>query len=119
MIERRLLTRLILGVAILSVASISAFALGSRTFHVSVPVSLNGTQMAAGDYEVSWQTHSPEATVTFTKGRKVIATAPGRLVERDVKYDHDMMVYEANADGSYTISELRFAGKRQVIVFGH
>lgn len=29
-----------------------------------------------------------------------------------------VVIYRANADGSRTITELRFGGKRQVIVFG-
>jgi len=117
MINQTLLRNLTLGLAILSVASVAAFAKNSRTLSVTLPASLNGVQIAPGKYTVSWETQSPEVTVTFSKGRKVIVTAEGRLVERDVKYRDNMVVYRTNPDGSNTIRELRFGGKNQVIVF--
>jgi len=44
--------------------------------------------------------------------------APGKMVERDSKSSADAVVYTNNADGSHTLKEIRFAGKKQVLVFG-
>jgi hypothetical protein len=117
MITRKVLARFILGLAILSVANIVSFAKDSVTLTISLPASVGGVQVAAGEYQVSWVSHSPEATVEFAKKGKVIATAEGKLVNRDVKYPRHMVVYRTNADGSYTITEIRLRGKRQAIVF--
>jgi hypothetical protein len=104
--------------AILFVASLWAAAANSRTLSFKTPVKLNGAEMMPGFYEVAWVTHSPEATVTFTRNGKVVATAAGKLVERETKYPADAVVYSNNADGSHTLKELRFGGSKQVLVFG-
>jgi hypothetical protein len=74
--------------------------------------------MASGVYDVSWVSHSPEATVTFTKGKKVIATAQGKWIDRSVTYTRNSVMYTTNPDGSHAINEIRFAGMKQVLVFG-
>ncbi len=104
--------------AIFLVASASALAKNSRSFNLTYSASLNGTQLAAGEYRVTWESHSPGATVTFTNSKNVVATAQGKLVERDVKYERNAVVYETNADGSRIITEIRFGGTKQAIVFG-
>ena len=104
--------------AILLVASASAMAKNSRSFNLTYPASLNGTKLAAGEYRVTWESHSAEVTVTFTSTKDVVATAQGKLVERDAKYDRNAVVYETNADGARIIMEIRFGGTKQAIVFG-
>jgi hypothetical protein len=104
--------------AILLVACLSAVAANSHTLSFRTAVKLNGTEITPGFYVVEWVSHSPEATVTFTRNGQVVATAAGKWVERDTKYAADAVVYSNNADGSHTLRELRFGGKKQVLVFG-
>jgi hypothetical protein len=96
----------------------TVFAKNRRTLNLPYPGSVNGTPIAAGVYDVGWVSHSPEATVTFNKGKKVIATAQGKWVDRSVKYNRDSVMYATNPDGSRAIAEIRFAGMTQVLVFG-
>jgi hypothetical protein len=58
-------------------------------------------------------------TVTQGKGKKasVIATAQGRLENRDTKYERNMVVYTTHPDGSQSVSELRIGGTSTAIVF--
>lgn len=104
--------------AALVAASVSAFAKGSRTVNLSLPAHVGGTQIAAGEYQVNWEVHSSTVTVAFKKGSKVMATASGKLVDRDVKYDRNALVFGTNPDGSNTITEIRLAGMKQAIVLG-
>ena len=55
--------------------------------------------------------------MTFMHGGKVVATAEGKVVERGSKYDSNQVVYDQTADGARVISEIRFGGSSQVIVF--
>jgi len=80
-------------------------------------VTLNGNKLPAGFYEISWVTYSPEATVTFVRAGQVMVTAMGKFVERDTKSRADVLVYSNNADGSHTLLEIRFAGRKQALVF--
>ncbi len=95
----------------------TASAKNRRTVSLAYPASVNGIPIAAGVYDVSWVSHSPEATVTFNKGKNVIATTQGKWMDRSVKYERDSVMYTTNPDGSRTISEIRFAGMTQVLVF--
>ena len=95
-----------------------ALAKNSRTVAFGYPATLNGTPIAAGHYEVSWQTHSPEATVTIADGKRVVVAANGRWEERKTKYENNAVVYDTKSDGSRVIIEIRFAGLAGALVFG-
>jgi cell division septation protein DedD len=94
------------------------FERGSRTFTFHSGLTLNGTRVPGGDYIVSWESYSPDARVEFVQGDYIVATADGRWVKRDVRYQHDAYVYRRNGDGSRTLLEIRFAGMSQALVFG-
>jgi len=113
---KNLIAGLVMALTLLS--GIHALAKDSRTLTLQRAVTLNGKQMAAGKYQVSWQTHSPEATVTFTQKKNVMATAEGKLVERANKFEADAIVYSNNPDGTSSIVEIRFGGTNQVLIFG-
>jgi hypothetical protein len=74
--------------------------------------------MPAGDCIISWESYLPDAIVKFEMNRGVVATAEGKWVKRDVRYDNDAFVYIMHVDGSRTLIEIRFAGMRQALVFG-
>jgi hypothetical protein len=97
--------------------NLSAWANNGRTLPFRTEVILNGSKLPSGFYEISWVSHSPEATVTFVKAGQVMVTAMGRWVERDAKYRADALVYTNNPDGSHTLLEIRFAGRKQALVF--
>lgn len=112
--------RLVHFIAVLAVAltvSAVAFAKQSRTVRLPYDASLNGTALTKGEYKVSWEQHSPEATVTVSRGKNVMATANGRWVDRDVRYRTNEVLYNVNPDGSRTILEIRFAGLNGALVF--
>lgn len=95
----------------------SASANKSKTLSFRTEVTLNGSKLPTGFYEVSWVSHSPEVTVTFVKAGQIMVTAVGKWVDRDVKYDTDTVVYTNNPDGSHTLLEIRFASRKQALVF--
>ena len=95
-----------------------AFAKNSRNLSFASPATLNGTPIPAGDYQVTWQTHSPEATVTIANGKRLVIAANGRWEERNIAYESSAVVYDMKSDGSRAIVEIRFAGLRGALVFG-
>src|SRR5690348_6006306 len=90
----------------------------SEPFLVENCLKAERTEITPGYYVVEWATHSPEATVTFSRNGQVLIMASGKMVERDSKSLSDAVVYSNNADGTHTLKELRFAGKKQALVFG-
>jgi GH43 family beta-xylosidase len=117
MTNQKLSRVLISGLALMALLSAAAFGKGSRTINLRVAASLDGTQIEAGQYELSWEEHSPQATVTLSRGKNTVVTAQGRLEERKVKYDSNTMVLDTASNGSQIIREFRPAGTNKAIVF--
>ena len=89
----------------------------SRTVDLSHSVVLAGTSLSAGRYTINWQTHSPEAAVQFVKHHAVLASAEGRIEQREKKYNRNAVVYNVSPDGAMSVAEIRFAGSKEVLVF--
>ena len=58
------------------------FAASKNSANVSLdqPVNVAGTQLAPGQYKLSWEGTGPDVTVVFTQGKKTIATTSAKLV---------------------------------------
>jgi hypothetical protein len=112
-------TRLIAFVSIvaLTVAG-SLFAATKKSVNVNLlsDMSLNGKELSAGHYKITWDEGSPETAVTVAKDGKVVAEGKGKLVERDTPALDDAVVSHKSANGSPTLSEIRFRGKKAVLV---
>lgn len=91
--------------------SLSAFAVDAKMSLVS-PGKVNGTELKAGDYKLSW-TGTGNVQVNIT-GNGVKVTAPASVVEGTSKALHDAVV--KSADGS--VQEVQFGGKTLKLKFG-
>jgi len=109
--------KLVLVILIVIGSNLQAWANNGKTVSFRTEVTLNGSKLPSGYYEISWVSHSPEATVTFAKTGQATVTAMGKWVDRGAKYHTDAVVYSNNPDGSHTLLEIRFAGKNQALVF--
>ncbi|MBI4164703.1 MAG: hypothetical protein HY508_03095 [Acidobacteria bacterium] len=107
MLNRKMLRLLVTGVAILVFTAGSALA---SSFNFPYPAKMGGMLLESGRYNVTWEQHSPEVTLTVAKGKKVVTTAAGRMETRPGKFAYNMVVYTAHPDGSQSISELRIKG---------
>lgn len=54
----------------------------SAKFTLDQPVTLAGTQLAPGEYKLTWQGSGPDVTVSFAEGKKIVATASAQLVSK-------------------------------------
>ena len=111
------LTRMLVPVLALALTASAFAATGSATVKLFGAAQVNGKALAAGEYKVKWESKSPEADVTFLQGKKAVATVHAKLVDRDQAARENAVVTRANSDGSETIVEIRFEGKKSVLVF--
>ena len=109
--------KLTVGLILSLLAVAPAFAKHVRQFDFDKAVSVNGKQLTPGKYNVIWETHSPQATITIAHKKDVLVTTTGTVVERPKAYDSDSIVYSTEPDGSLTLVELRFAGSNKVLTF--
>lgn len=91
------------------------FERGSRYLTLQSEMSLNGKAIPIGECTVNWESYATDATVKIVHDNSVVATAEGRWVKSDVKYDTDAYLYRRDHDGSRMLLEIRFAGMRQAL----
>lgn len=82
------------------------------------PVQLNGKQLAAGVYQVKWEGSGSNVEMSILQSGKVLATAPAQVIELNQKPSADAALINNNADGSRSISEIRFGGKKYALALG-
>ena len=107
----------ILSLGLLLAACAPALAANFGTVTILHDAVLHGKPLPAGQYNVQWKTHSPEATVQFAQRFKVVLFTEGKVERRRKKYDHNAVVYDIAPDGSMSIIEIRFANSNKVLVF--
>ena len=104
---------LVLGLTV----SISAFAKSkSENITLFQDVTVNGTNVPAGDYVVKYDVDGSNAQVRFTKNGKEIASANGQVKTLTQKPVRNQVVLSTAGD-TRTISEIDFGGKETAITF--
>jgi len=108
---------LLLGLAVL--LATSAFAAANQgSMQLQDPVTVSGKQLHAGDYSVKWDGVGPNVELSILKGNKVVATTPARLIDLNEKSNHDAAVVQNNGDGSKSLAEIHFSGKKYALAIG-
>ena len=87
-----------------------------RPFILQTAVNMNGAEVPAGAYELSWDSESSKVQVTLWKDGQFFATAQGNWVKSGVLYTGDAALLRVNADGSRSLMEIRIAGVKKSII---
>jgi hypothetical protein len=107
---------LVLGLAVL--LATSAFAANKGSLQVQEPISVNGQQLKPGDYKVQWDGNGPNVELSIMQGKKVVTKVPAHVVDLTAASNADAAVVKNNADGSKSLSEVRFGGKKYALAVG-
>jgi hypothetical protein len=107
---------LLLGLALL--LATSAFAANKGSLLVSDSFTVSGKQLAPGDYTVKWEGNGPNVELSILQGRTVVATTPARLIDLNRSADQNTAVVRRNGDGSRSLTEIRFSGKKFALAIG-
>ena len=52
----------------------------SASLDLDQSVKVSDTQLAPGQYKLTWEGNGPNITVNFTQGKKTVASAPAKVV---------------------------------------
>ncbi len=107
---------LLLGLALLLATSV--FAANKGSLQVSDPVTVNGKQIAAGEYTVKWDGNGPNVELNILRGKNVVATVPARMVDLESTPSRDSAVTVVGTDGHKSLNEIRFSGKKYAFAIG-
>jgi len=103
-------------ILILLLVSFPARANNASPFFLRTAVTMNGAEVPAGLYELSWESQNSKVNVTLWKEGRFFATARGTWVKNAVQYSADEALLRVNSDGSRSLMEIRVAGVKKSIV---
>jgi hypothetical protein len=85
---------------------------------VANPISVNGTRLTVGDYQVKWEGAGPNVELNIVQSNRIVATVPARLV--DLSDPRDSAAYETRIEenGSMSLTAIYFAHKHYEIEIG-
>jgi hypothetical protein len=108
---------LLLGLTLLLATSV--FAANKGPLQLNDPLTINGKQLAAGEYRLQWEGTGSSVELSILRGKTVVASVPARLVDLDRPAQADLTIVRMNADGSKALSEIRFGGKKYSLAIGN
>jgi hypothetical protein len=105
---------------LLVLATIAGRAVADVKSPVRMPLlqaaTVGGTELPAGSYAISWTKDGSDVKVTFTRGKKVVAEAAGKLVAREKPSSFGGIVTRRDGSGKDVVAEILFESSKEVIV---
>lgn len=89
----------------------AAGAVHKGSLHISDPVQVNGKQLPAGDYTVTWEGDGPSVNLHISRDRKELASASAKMVPLTQKVTDDAALV-SNSQGQRELTAMRFSGKQ-------
>jgi hypothetical protein len=108
---------LLLGLTLLLATSLFA-ASNKGSLQTMSDVRVSGKTLPAGEYSLQWEGTGSNVQLNILKGKTVVATTPARLVDLSQSPSSDAAVIRSNDDGSKSLAEVRFSGKKYALQIG-
>jgi hypothetical protein len=92
----------------------SAFAGNTikKSLHLSETATVEGRQLAPGDYKVEWSGSGPNVKVNILKGRQTVATVSAQIVSQGASNEQDGYVLKPGDNGKQSIADIFFSGEK-------
>jgi hypothetical protein len=108
---------LVLGLTMLLATTVFASS-NKGSLQLTNDVTVSGKTLDAGQYALNWQGSGSNVQLNILKGKKVVATTPARLVDLSASSPSDAAIVKNNGDGSSSLQEVRFGGKKFALQIG-
>jgi hypothetical protein len=103
--------------ALLFAAGTFAGEANKATLRLQEKVSIEGNQLAPGNYKLEWDGAGPEVQVNILRGKETVATVPARLAEQPARNAQDAYGTSAEPDGSKALTSVYVGGKTFTLQF--
>lgn len=98
--------------AIVVLVAGSALASSKGSLDLQNSTSVGGKQLASGTYTVRWEGTGDQVELKIYQGKDIVASTSARVVKVEVPASYDSAVTVKNGDGSLSLSQIRFGGKK-------
>lgn len=95
-------SKFILAIVMLPLFSLSGWASDAMKAKIQITkaVHVGSIQLDPGEYKITWTVNGPRAEVTFSRGKKVIATVPAQATQERSEYEGPALLID---DASNTL----------------
>ena len=107
---------LLLGTALLLAST--AFAANKASLDLSQTVTLNGTKLDAGHYDVTWDGKGPNVELRVLKNRKEVVTVPAEMKDINKPTFANQIVTSDNGSGPRSLTQIAPRGKKYILAIG-
>jgi hypothetical protein len=84
--------------------------------NIDEPVQVGSTHLSPGDYKVEWNGNANNVQINILKGKDVVATAEGKVVELDKPAKGDAVTTKSPDNNTRVIDEIEFNNRKESLV---
>jgi hypothetical protein len=106
-------------VAVCLVASVSSFAKSKNSGPLNIAdnhVQIGSTPLAPGAYKVEWTGQPNNLRVNVLKGKKIVASTQGKIVDMAKASPDDAVVIKTLKNKTRTVAEVDFNNRKEALV---
>jgi hypothetical protein len=103
---------------LLATGAFAANNVNEGSFEVFQPITVSGHQLAPGQYKLHWDGTGSNVELMIRSHGKLVATVPAQLVELNQAGHDNATESRTNDDGSQSLTQIDFAGKKYALAFG-
>jgi hypothetical protein len=113
--------RIVKGILLVGVVLLAggAFAANRGSLELLHPAEVGGTQLPAGVYDVQWDGSGDQVQLNVLRGKKTVASTSARIVQVETPSDSDNAIVNKNDDGSMSLTQIHFRGKKYALEIKH
>ena len=95
----------------------SAFASDANkgSLELQNPTNVAGKQLNRGNYNLRWEGTGDQVELKIYQGKNLVASTPAKVLKVENPTSANSAVVNKNADGSSSLSEVRFGGKKYAL----
>src|ERR1700726_325706 len=107
------------GLALLLATSAFAANKGTKgSIELEKSTTVSGHQLAPGQYKLHWDGTGSNVELMILSHGKLVATVPAQLLDLSQAERDNATVSRTNDDGSQSLTQIDFAGKKYALAFG-
>ena len=99
---------------LLATSAFAANKANKGSFEISEPLTVSGHELKPGQYKLTWEGTGGDVQAMILTHGKLVATVPAHLTDLNQPERNDAVVSRQNDDGSRSLTQIDFAGKKVV-----
>jgi len=101
--------------AVVLAAGIAVAETSKGSLELQQSTNIAGKPLAPGSYKLQWEGTGDQVELTIYQGKKAVASTSAKMVKVDRPASSDSSVITKNDDGSVSLTEIRFHGRKYAL----